>query len=82
MSSTSCLAGALRYKWWDMMCLVGRGGTWGIVSVWALREGEWWKEMEQGSSQNSTGCHQYLEDSEEPVRKGWWVQICVLQALI
>lgn len=59
------------------------GGTWDIVSVWALRaEGEWWEEMEQRSGQNGTGCRQCLEDSEELVRKGRWVQICVPQALL
>lgn len=51
----------------DMVCL----------SRWALGvEGEWWDETEQRSGRNSTGCRQYLEDSEEPVRKGWWVLIC------
>lgn len=76
------VSGGTWCAWGDMVYLVGRGGTWGIVSVWAWREGEWWEQMEQGSGQNSTGCRQYLEDSEEPVRKGWWVQICVLQALL
>lgn len=39
------MAGALRYEWWNMVCL----------SRWALRvEGEWWEEMEQRSGRNST----------------------------